>query len=600
MRTGTSSRRIVAVTSATLLLGLALVWAPDAHAVDPQVTKIGGEGPGDVCTPPVSKLSEPAPIPTSITGGGFSNGASMAGIAVDLHGKLFLGATGRILDMSGVVAGADTQAGPDPVAGLSASFPYLSGIAVKPDGSRLWTIQDLPLSAPPPRGLIRQVDLSPTNPVSSLTSTPAGLTAITADLLGNIYVAEDSGAIDRIAAQDLLHTPVRIGTVTSPLGIAVDDAGTVYVSSDADDMVYRLNGVSAPQPVAGGTIAHADGGRPALSKPMGLAIGYEIDGSTPKARYLYIADSLGGRIVRVDFQSALPVITTVAGGGSNFVSTTGPAMTASILPHHVAADYAGHLFFDSPDDCAVFQLDVPLPFKNVDTAVTQPTIPGTTVKPPDPTGTGSPKDATGTQLADTGAQSPNPAAGQNQTQLVTGGQVQSPGNAQAVDPGGSAVNTPLAQPAPQPTPGPAANASVTPPPSPGPVSAAPVNPVAAQPPAPPPMAPQPVAAPAPPPGAAHAVLPLPGPPPAAAPVSGSPPPPAAPQPVGNVGLAGPGGDAPTPKGAPRYAMVRADEESSTATLAMALGGVGLAAFLCLMLVAPGASSKPKPRPKGAY
>ena len=62
------------------------------------------------------------------------------------------------------------------------------------------------------------------------------------------------------------------------------------------------------------------------------------------------------------------------------------------------------------------------------------------------------------------------------------------------------------------------------------------------------------------------------------------------------------GDSAEPaRGATRYAMVRNDEEQSlAAALAMAGGIAVVAVFLCLMFVAPGASSKPKPRPKGAY
>jgi hypothetical protein len=47
-------------------------------------------------------------------------------------------------------------------------------------------------------------------------------------------------------------------------------------------------------------------------------------------------------------------------------------------------------------------------------------------------------------------------------------------------------------------------------------------------------------------------------------------------------------------------MVRNDEDAALASVAMAAGAGLLAIFLCVMFVAPGASSKPKPRPKGAY
>jgi hypothetical protein len=89
--------------------------------------------------------------------------------------------------------------------------------------------------------------------------------------------------------------------------------------------------------------------------------------------------------------------------------------------------------------------------------------------------------------------------------------------------------------------------------------------------------------------------PVPDPSPIAA--SGAPPP-AAPQPVSNIALVG--GDTQAARGAARYAMVRNDDDSAMAAATMALGGVVLAVFLCVLLVAPGTSSGPKPRPKGAY
>lgn len=588
-----------------------------AQSAAGQLTKIGGQGPTGQppCDPDLDELtkelkSHTEPTPTDIGGNGFRYSTGMQGIAVDVTGQhLFLAAGGRIVDRAGVVAGrAPVESGgtdpvgpePDPVDGSAASFPRLAGIAVDPHATTLWTIQGPADLDAENQGIVRKVDLtSPTHPVSTVMETKARPTAIAADGVGNVYVADVNGAIRQINPSGGSD---KLGTVTSPLGVAVDVTGSQVFVSSGDGNVYRLGGTSSPEIVAGSSIPHADGGSAALNKPIGLAVGYEIDGSGLLTRYLYIADSLNRRVVRVDFQTTPPTLTTVAGGGSAFVGTTGPATSALIEPQHVAADDAGHLYIDSPNQCAVFQLDVPAPFAQ-NSPANQPTIPGTTVKPADPDATGSPKDVSSAQQAGTSTQTatnPSGAGQANQTQIVSN--TQTP----AGDPGSAGNATQVLQPAPQAAPGPPANvATAAPLPTPSPVAApgaqAPV-PAPVPVPVPAPAAvqpPVPVQAPAP------VQPPAPAPPPAAAPapVAGSaPPPPAAPHPVGNVGLADGADPAVATKGAPRYAMVRADDADATgaATLVVAGGGLALALFVCVLFIAPDPQSKPTPRPRGAY
>jgi hypothetical protein len=47
-------------------------------------------------------------------------------------------------------------------------------------------------------------------------------------------------------------------------------------------------------------------------------------------------------------------------------------------------------------------------------------------------------------------------------------------------------------------------------------------------------------------------------------------------------------------------MVRAEDDSSAAGFLVAGGALLLAVFICTLFVAPGGSSTPKPRPRGAY
>ena len=86
--------------------------------------------------------------------------------------------------------------------------------------------------------------------------------------------------------------------------------------------------------------------------------------------------------------------------------------------------------------------------------------------------------------------------------------------------------------------------------------------------------------------------------PGADPVGAGPALPPSPQPVANSGVVGSDGD-PT-RAATRYAMVKADGTAALTLVGIALGGGLLAAFFCLLLLAPEASVQRKPRPKGAY
>ncbi len=542
----------------------------------------------------------------------------MQGIGSDLRGeKVFLAAHGQIFDWTTAIAGKpDGGQQKDGVPGLDTALPSMVAIAVDPLGNSIWVLQKRSgqadnMTAPP--GQIRRVDLTtPAHTVTLDTETKGDQPlAIAADARGNLYVTEVTGEVYRIdAGPGRMKT--TLGKVANPTAIAVDITGNeVFVTSGrgfptgGDLNVYRLSGGSM-QVVAGSSVPHADDGPAALAGPAGLAIGYETDGqSTVTARYLYIADNVGKRVVRVDLRAKPNVLTTVAGGGSTQVKSTLDARTAQIMPKYLAADWRGRVYIAAMDQCAIFQLQTPAAFR-LPTEVTQPPAGQTnTTQPP---GGGQTRDNNDIVPAPEGVNQgetviqPGP-----QTQILPGGETSvapQPQTELRIIDQGSAVPGPeqVVQPTPQPvqTPSPAAQFTPTPAPTPTPT---------------PTPAPTPTPTPTPTPAAdvSTAVVPDPGPsgavsaeaapvappPPAAAPAPASALPPAATEPVANVGLAHGDSGAPT-RGATRYAMVRNDEDAAVAGVAMAAGAGLLAIFLCVMFVAPGASSKPKPRPKGAY
>jgi sugar lactone lactonase YvrE len=130
--------------------------------------------------------------------------------------------------------------------------------------------------------------------------------------------------------------------LNQPEGIAIDNAGNVYVADAAGNRVRIIAPNGSIQTFAGtGVAGFAGDGGPAtaaqLNQPYGLA--FDTAGN------LYIADLGNGRVRKV---SVTGVIQTVAGGGA-FPATSqgrgGPATSAQLMqPRNVTLDAAGSLY----------------------------------------------------------------------------------------------------------------------------------------------------------------------------------------------------------------------------------------------------------------
>ncbi|HVL05106.1 MAG TPA: hypothetical protein VM388_03910 [Acidimicrobiales bacterium] len=577
---------------ATALVLSAVCWTTSAGAADGQLTRIGGNSAGcptdaeileDLRKPEAERLKR-----TYITPG-FSKSQGIQAIASDLSSAdPYVLSAGQIFQGTKIIAESLTV-GDDTA---SAGRYYTTGMAVHPLGGSLWVVQAYRGDGAP--GRVRHVDLT-THEVTTVAQTGREPTAVGADGKGNLYVTEHTGDVYMVGSGGMALQPV-----SGPTGIAVDVMGTEIYVAGAEG-VYRLAG-SSKQLVAGRTVTHADG-TSAVTNPRAVALGHETDGKTVGARYLYIADN--GRVVRADLQTQPPTITTVAGGGSTFVSTTtSDARTAKLEPLglSLAANMAGQVFIADSEQCAVFALQTPPAFR-LNTVVTNPPAVTNTTAPTGGSRTGDADKTAPDQAGATngGTQTETGAAGQQsantgaRTEIVPGSQTNVQPQAQTelriIDPG-NVLTTPEQAARPTvdavPTPSPTAQFTPSPTPSPSPTPAPDAGAGAL---ADPGTSTAGVSA-----DTAPAVPPAPA---AAPPAPASAPPPAAPQPVSNVGLAH--GDSAAPsRGATRYAMVRNDDEQSIAGLAMAGAGAVVAIFLCVMFVAPGASSKPRPRPKGAY
>ena len=187
---------------------------------------------------------------------------------------------------------------------------------------------------------------------SAQLSAPRG---ICLDSAGNLYLADRwnnrirkiaGGNISTIAGNGLANFGGDNGAATSaqlsaPDGVAVDNAGNVYISDLLNNRVRMVSPSGIITTYAGNGLSgfSGDGGpatSAALSQPAGLAV--DASGN------LYIADSNNSVVRKV---TPVGIISTVAGtGGSQGYSGDGGAATSAkmMAPSGIALDSAGNLY----------------------------------------------------------------------------------------------------------------------------------------------------------------------------------------------------------------------------------------------------------------
>jgi trimeric autotransporter adhesin len=136
--------------------------------------------------------------------------------------------------------------------------------------------------------------------------------------------------------------------ISAPYGVAVDSAGNIYI---ADTYNHRIRKVVAATglifTVAGsGSSGFGGDGGAATAAQLYYPYGVAVDG----AGNLYIADTYNNRVRKVT--AATQVITTLAGSGVYGFSGDGAAAFAAQLrnPYGVAVDGAGNVYFADQDN----------------------------------------------------------------------------------------------------------------------------------------------------------------------------------------------------------------------------------------------------------
>lgn len=137
-------------------------------------------------------------------------------------------------------------------------------------------------------------------------------------------------------------TSTPLSASIEPYGLATDSGGNVYFSGL--NAIYKLDVAGNLTRVAGTAKAGYSGdGGPAVNAQLSSPVGVAVDA----AGNLFIADRNNGRVRRVSPQG---IITTIAGNGSGahtgYSGDGGPAVNAGLaLPSWIAVDNAGDVFF---------------------------------------------------------------------------------------------------------------------------------------------------------------------------------------------------------------------------------------------------------------
>ena len=137
-----------------------------------------------------------------------------------------------------------------------------------------------------------------------------------------------------------------------PLGVAVDNAGNVYIAEHYSQRIRRVDPGGTIDTIAGtGEPSYGGDGGPAVKAPLFFPSGVVAD----HAGSLYIADTGNHRIRRVD---ASGIITTIAGTGESGFDWDGPAVEARLRrPSRVAVDGLGNLYIAGKGDFGIRRVD---------------------------------------------------------------------------------------------------------------------------------------------------------------------------------------------------------------------------------------------------
>ena len=281
------------------------------------------------------------------------------GVAVDAQGTAYVADRQnhaiRKVTAAGVVStfAGNGRGYADAANGLFASFASPQNV--------LLTAQGNLLVADTGNGSIRQI--SPAGAVTTLAGTgtggyvdgPAAVARFSSpvglaqDAAGNVYVADaDNYRIRRIdpagnvttlagsGVRGFLDGPAATARFFEPQGLALDAAGNLYIADRAAQRIRRLSPAGVVSTYAGtGTAGYLDG--PAATAQFNSPLGLAVDGRGD----VYVSERAGNRLRRIE--AATGLVSTVAGTGTAGYQD-GPAATAQFNSLRGLAIQGGSLY----------------------------------------------------------------------------------------------------------------------------------------------------------------------------------------------------------------------------------------------------------------
>ena len=178
------------------------------------------------------------------------------------------------------------------------------------------------------------------------------------DTRGRVIRRDRSGTVEIFAGSDQSGYsgdggPATQAQLNGSMDLALDPAGNLFIADTGNHCIRMVDGHGVIHTVAGnGTAGYSGDGGPASNANLSTPLGIAVDGRGQ----LFIADT-GNRVVRkVDAQG---VISTVAGNGAAEVSGDGgPAVSAGIpYPERVAIDRLGALYISDSKKGMIRRVD---------------------------------------------------------------------------------------------------------------------------------------------------------------------------------------------------------------------------------------------------
>jgi streptogramin lyase len=172
---------------------------------------------------------------------------------------------------------------------------------------------------------------------------------VAADSSGNVYVADagnniirlisPSGTVSTFAGTGIAGSTNGLDTATfnSPMGVAVDNAGNVYVADYENDLIRKITPAGLVSTIAGktGTTGLVDGADTTVRFNLPESLAVDANGN------IYVADNGNNAIRKI---TPAGVVSTLAGNGAaGNANGTGKSATFN-SPFGIAVDLAGNVY----------------------------------------------------------------------------------------------------------------------------------------------------------------------------------------------------------------------------------------------------------------